>query len=244
MKLKMKRTFDEISDEEWENLPHTFDPSRILKKPETTHHHRPQPPPPPIESFAFRPNPKKPQPSPPPSPQTDDDPDFAEISNYCSLEDDDANVDTSAAAPANNRGRRFVVDDDEEVEEEDEDVVEVFDVKSTDDDDEIEEVEFKEEEEEDVVSKALQKCAKISSELKKELFGSSLASCEHYSQVEASSNRIVTQVLFGILLLSLLVPRFVYTLDLSWFLLYKRTWNMLELGFIKQRCYVISARIR
>ncbi|PPD99415.1 hypothetical protein GOBAR_DD03557 [Gossypium barbadense] len=37
------------------------------------------------------------------------------------------------------------------------------------------------------------KCAKISAELRKELYGSSGASCERYAEVEASSVRIVTQ---------------------------------------------------
>lgn len=62
---------------------------------------------------------------------------------------------------------------------------EVFDVESSE---EIEELQ-----EDDVVGKALQKCAKISTELRKELYGSSAASCERYAEVEASSVRIVTQ---------------------------------------------------
>ncbi|KAK4757931.1 hypothetical protein SAY87_019232 [Trapa incisa] len=45
----------------------------------------------------------------------------------------------------------------------------------------------------DVVGKALQKCSKISMDLKDALYGSSFASCDRYSEVEASSNRIVNQ---------------------------------------------------
>ncbi|OWM77232.1 protein CHROMATIN REMODELING 19 isoform X2 [Punica granatum] len=45
----------------------------------------------------------------------------------------------------------------------------------------------------DLVGNALQKCGKISCDLKKVLYGSSFASCDHYSEVEASSNRIVNQ---------------------------------------------------
>lgn len=48
----------------------------------------------------------------------------------------------------------------------------------------------------DVVGKALQKCSKISMDLKEALYGSSFASCDRYSEVEASSNRIVNQVRF------------------------------------------------
>ncbi|TYG90384.1 hypothetical protein ES288_A12G177500v1 [Gossypium darwinii] len=53
--------------------------------------------------------------------------------------------------------------------------------------------EIEELQEDDVVGKALQKCAKISTELRKELYGSSAASCERYAEVEASSVRIVIQ---------------------------------------------------
>lgn len=160
----MKRVFEEISDDEWEN--HSFKPSRVLNKSETL--------PPPIESFAYRSSSK------------------VEVSDHSSddcveikenLEDDDAEVELVRPA---NRGRRFVVDD----EESDEDSPEVCEVKSTSEEEEEEDVD-----EDDVVGKALQKCAKISAELKRELYGSSGTTCEQYSEVEASSVRIVTQVL-------------------------------------------------
>lgn len=54
-------------------------------------------------------------------------------------------------------------------------------------------MEEEEEEEDDVVGKALHKCAKISTELKRELYGSSRTACDRYAEVEASSVRIVTQ---------------------------------------------------
>ncbi|GLT52878.1 hypothetical protein SLA2020_261900 [Shorea laevis] len=128
-----------------------------------------QPPPPPaIESFAYASS--KPQP---------------EVT--LNLEDDD--VEAEAARPAANRGRRFVVDDDES----DGDFKEVYEVKSSDEEEEEEVEEEEEEEEEDVVGKALHKCAKISTELKRELYGSSRTACDRYAEVEASSVRIVTQ---------------------------------------------------
>lgn len=88
-------------------------------------------------------------------------------------------------------GRRFVIEDEEASEEEEEE-------------DEVEEVSSSEEDEggeggdgdEDVVGKALQKCAKISADLRKELYGSSsgVTTCDRYSEVESSTVRIVTQV--------------------------------------------------
>ncbi|KAK9115698.1 hypothetical protein Sjap_014645 [Stephania japonica] len=176
----MKRFIEEISDDEWEN--HSFKPSRVLKREPT-----PSPPPPAIESFSYRPskreNSKK------------IDVDFVEIED--SLEDDDV-VDVAEArkSTGNSRSRRFVFDD-----ESDEDFEEVSEVRSkayVDDTELIEfdedlEVEVEEVEEDDVVGKALQKCAKISAELKKEIYGSSTASFDRYAAVDASSVRIVTQ---------------------------------------------------
>lgn len=52
-------------------------------------------------------------------------------------------------------------------------------------------------EDDDLVGKALQKCAKISAELKRDLYGTGLTSCDRYAEVEISSVRIVTQVLFS-----------------------------------------------
>ena len=162
----MKRDFTEISDEEWEN--HSFKLSRGLKKSEGV--------PPPIESFSYRPD--NPQASVEDISDGSSD-DCVEIKE--DLEDDDAEA---VAAPVS-RGRRFVVDEDS-----DEDFAEVVEVKSGTEEEE-EEVE-----EDDVVGKALQKCAKISAELRRELYGSSVTACDRYAEVESSSVRIVTQVLF------------------------------------------------
>ncbi|KAK3040159.1 hypothetical protein RJ639_028409 [Escallonia herrerae] len=147
----MKRVFDEISDKEWSN--HNFKPSRAL--------------PPPIESFACTSTSPKPP---------DSDSDCVEIvpnlkQHYPeNLEDDDV-----GEAPVQvNRGRRFVVHDNEDEESGDEGLVEVIEVKSEeesdwggfeDDDDVLEK--------DDILGKALQKCGKISAELRKELYGSS-----------------------------------------------------------------------
>lgn len=168
----MKRVLDESSDEEWEN--HSFKPSRVSKK---------SPNPPPIGSFSFNSQPHTNY-----SGQISDD--CVEIQQLeddgvSNLEDDDFEAE-DVARPVN-RARRFVVDEDEE---DDENACsdEVFDVESSE--------EMEELQEDDVVGKALQKCAKISTELRKELYGSSAASCERYAEVEASSVRIVTQVYF------------------------------------------------
>lgn len=180
----MKRVFDEISDEEWEN--HSFKPSRILGASSTSKFTTP-----PIESFAF-------------NSRSDDH--FVDLTDDREdegfelqaedLEDHDA--DDVTAGRSVGRGRRFVVDDDED------EAAEVVEVKSDEDEEEPmlfdvgeedEEFEEVEEEEEDVVGKALQKCAKISAELRKELYGSSSASAnfDRYSEVDSSSVRIVTQ---------------------------------------------------
>lgn len=200
----MKRAFDELTEEDWGDLSSSFKPSRVLRRPPS--------PPPPIESFAFRGKSGEPR---SPSSSGRGVGDRVEISSSDNLEDDDVELVDSVAPPAASRGRRFVVDDDdeEEVEEEeagmgskvesDGDLVDVYDISSAEDEkeEEVEVEELGEEEDaledDDVVGKALQKCAKISSDLKKALYGSSVASCEHYSEVEASSNRIVTQVLFA-----------------------------------------------
>ncbi|KAK3028628.1 hypothetical protein RJ639_038401 [Escallonia herrerae] len=147
----MKRVFDEISDKEWST--HNFKPSLPL--------------PPPIESFACTSTSPKPP---------DSDSDCVEvvpnlIQHYPeNLEDDDV-----GEAPVQvNRGRRFVVDDNEDEESGDEGLVEVIEVKSEeesdwggfeDDDDVLEK--------DDILGKGLQKCGKISAELRKELYGSS-----------------------------------------------------------------------
>ncbi|MBA0862859.1 hypothetical protein Goshw_013772 [Gossypium schwendimanii] len=165
----MKRVLDESSDDGWEN--HSFKPSRVSKK---------SPNPPPIKSFSFDSQSHTNY-----SSQSSDD--CVEIQQLeddgvSNLEDDD--VEAEDVARPVNRVRRFVVDDDEE-DNENACSDEVFDVESSE--------EMEELQEDDVVGKALQKCAKISTELRKELYGSSAASCERYAEVEASSVRIVTQ---------------------------------------------------
>lgn len=184
----MKREFYEISDDEWENHNNSFKPSRVLKAPRVSSS------PPPIESFAY--GSRNPEVS---DNDTDDDDDCVEITpnsagfrqnNLDELEDED--VDNPAAAPVPNRGRRFIIDDDDD-DVSDREVAEMYDIESTEEEEE-EDVK-KGKDEGDVVGRALHKCAKISTELKKELFGSSRTACERYSEVESSSVKIVTQVL-------------------------------------------------
>ena len=184
----MKRVFDEISDDEWSN--HSFKPSRVFSKPQT------QPPiPPPIESFAYQ----------PPSLYISDDSGddcvvvMESSKNFKeSLEDDDVEVEGVKSSTVMSRGRRFVVDDEDE--ESEKELTEVCDVRSTSEEEEEEEEEEDDrEDEDDVVGMALRKCAKLSAELKRELYGSSVSACERYSEVESSSVRIVTQVLLNLL---------------------------------------------
>lgn len=164
----MKRDFEEISDEEWEQ--HSFQPSRVFGQ---------KPNPRPIESFAFKSQPRTDY-----SDHSSDD--CVEISHNplklddSNLEDDDAEAE-EVMPVANRSSRRFVVEDDED----DCTVADVYEVKSSE-----EEVEF---EDDDVVGQALQKCAKISADLRRELYGGSVTSCERYAEVEASSVKIVTQ---------------------------------------------------
>lgn len=164
----MKRVFEEISDDEWED--HDFNLSRILKREKS---------PPSIESFAYQPAPR----------QNFDRNGGNFIQIQEDLEDEDA-AEVTEVPPPGNRARRFVVEDS------DEDLPEVFEIRSDEDDletavgvDELED----DVDEEDVVGKALQKCARISASLRKELYGSSAPSCDRYAEVEASSARIVTQ---------------------------------------------------
>lgn len=164
----MKRVFEEISDEEWED--HDFNLSRILKKEKS---------PPPIESFAYQ----------RPSRQNSDQNGGRFIQIDEDLEDDD--VEVTEVTPPANRARRFVVEDS------DDDLPQVFEIRS--DEEDVDEVaravdEYEDEaDEEDVVGKALQKCARISASLRRELYGSSARSCDRYAEVETSSARIVTQ---------------------------------------------------
>ncbi|KAG6757565.1 hypothetical protein POTOM_037881 [Populus tomentosa] len=185
----MKRDFDEISDDEWAN--HSFKPSRILTTTQNGKHksnssssasfH------PPLESFAF----KKPQQN-SFSSVVDD---CVQVTEHFNLEDDEEEEEETTRPSAVNRGRRFVVDDDDEDEEVEErerggDLAEVYDIKSSDEEWEEEGLAV---EDDDLVGKALQKCSKISVELKRELYGSGVTSCDRYAEVEASSVKIVTQ---------------------------------------------------
>ncbi|KAL0920289.1 hypothetical protein M5K25_009414 [Dendrobium thyrsiflorum] len=184
----MRRAFDEISDEEWET--HSFNPSKVLKKGRTSS-------PPSIESFAYRPQQNA----------------FLHqngigSTNVVNLEDDDEDEDDEVGkrnglpatrATRNSRGRRYVVDEDSDPDGWD-DVIEVRSVEKEDDEEfsfgseeEEEEEEKWEDKEFDVVGKALHKCSKISVDLRRELYGSSVSACDRYAEVEASSIRIVTQ---------------------------------------------------
>lgn len=183
----MKRDYYEISDDEWPE-DNSFNPSRVLKL------NKPSSLPPPIESFAYSKSNNH---------DTSKPSNFVELVDSSSeeigvgnvtenLEDDDAEIVSTVNQKTTSRGRRrFVVDDEDEDEDEglnsneDEQDIEVFE--------EIDAFE-ESEEDDDVVGKALQKCGKISTELKRELFGTAAAKFDSYAQVEeASSLRIVTQ---------------------------------------------------
>lgn len=203
----MKRDFDEISEEEWQQ--HSFNPSRVLKQPrapKTTTTRTPPPrrqqpnPSPPIESFAYR-RPSK-------AIESDDD---------CVVVEDSGSGESDSDVKIVNGGDDLLLDDEEEEEEEEEEAKVVVvrrarvgrrfviedEEGSEEDEVEVEEVSSSEGEDggggdgdEDVVGMALQKCAKISADLRKELYGSSsgVTTCDRYSEVESSTVRIVTQV--------------------------------------------------
>ncbi|XP_058183492.1 protein CHROMATIN REMODELING 19 [Rhododendron vialii] len=174
----MKRPYVEISDDEWENHS-SFDPSRVLKKPSNP------PPPPPIESFAFRSSSTFQS----VSSSSSDDSLLAQVENFDGnlVDDDLEDDDAEGPPPPTFRGRKFVVDEDSDGDFNEVEVVRV----EEEEEEEIEEMV----EESDVVGKALQNCAKISAELRSELYGSgpAAAAYDRYSEVEASSVRIVTQ---------------------------------------------------
>ncbi|KAL0748861.1 hypothetical protein Bca101_030863 [Brassica carinata] len=202
----MKRDFDEISEEEWQQ--HSFNPSRVLKQPrapKTTTTRTPPPrrqqpnPSPPIESFAYR-RPSK-------AIESDDD---------CVVVEDSGSGESDSDVKIVNGGDDLLLDDEEEEEEEEEEAKVVVvrrarvgrrfviedEEGSEEDEVEVEEVSSSEGEDggggdgdEDVVGMALQKCAKISADLRKELYGSSsgVTTCDRYSEVESSTVRIVTQ---------------------------------------------------
>lgn len=176
----MKRDYYEISDDEWPE-DNSFNPSRVLKL-------KPSDPPPPIESFAY---------SKTINHDTSKSSNFIQVLDSSSeeigvanapenLEDDDAEIDSTMTQTNSRCRRRFVVDDEDEG------------LNSNEEEQDIEISENEEsEEEDDVVGKALQKCGKISMDLKRELFGTAAAKCDSFVEVdEASSLRIVTQVLY------------------------------------------------
>ncbi|KAL3344077.1 hypothetical protein AABB24_023490 [Solanum stoloniferum] len=175
----MKRDYYEISDDEWPE-DNSFNPSRVLK-------HKPSAPPPPIESFAYSNSTNQ---------NTSKSSNFIQVLDSSSeeiglgnasenLEDDDAEIDSTINQTNSRARRRFVVDDEEEGFNSNEEEEEEFELSDNQE---------SEEEEEDVVGKALQKCGKISMELKRELFGTAAAKCDSFVEVEeASSLRIVTQ---------------------------------------------------
>nr|GMC58676.1 protein CHROMATIN REMODELING 19 [Ipomoea batatas] len=198
----MKRSLDyyELSDDDRDE-EHSFQLSRVLKTDSA-------PPPPPIESFAYS--------------KTDtsskrSNSDVIEIGDSSSeeiedkvenLDDDDDDEELKAVNKIRSR-RRFVIADEDEDEDdcdemksakkrrevsgfEDEDEELELELNSEFEDDEEEQEEEKDEI--DVVAKALHKCGKISSDLKRELYGSAGAACDRFSEVEeASSLRMVTQ---------------------------------------------------
>lgn len=173
----MKRDFDEISEEEWSR--YSFNTSRVFKRTQQAE----TPKPPPIETFAFTKSQKREESS------SDDCFEIQNLENT-DLEDDDAVLEDEGVEEVRaNRGRRFVVEDEDDNEDASGGAfggdAQVYEVKSSEDEEELDD--------EDVVGKALQKCAKISADLRRELYGSSVASCERYAEVDSSSVRIVTQ---------------------------------------------------
>ncbi|KAL0296524.1 UNVERIFIED_CONTAM: protein CHROMATIN REMODELING 19 [Sesamum radiatum] len=154
-------------------------------------HTRSQNPPPPIESFAFSKSVHIIE-----SSSSEELGDAAagngkgkgKGNEFEDLEDEDADLEVSNRVATVSRGNRFVIEDDED---EDDD----GDGKVGDFSDHEVWLSEEEAEEEDVVKKALRKCEKISAELKRELYGTSSAACDRYSEVEMGSSaaRIVTQ---------------------------------------------------
>ncbi|KAL3652887.1 Protein CHROMATIN REMODELING 19 [Castilleja foliolosa] len=195
--MKRDRDFIELSDDEWSHHSESFKPSRVLK-PQSTD--QIQNPPPPIESFAYSKTLNNSSSSTSKSVHVIESSSSEELgtaagNEFEDLEDEDVDVEVSKRAGTVNRGNRFVIDDDDEEEDGSGGGGEANDLS----DPEIwlsdEEEEIDVEEEEDVVKRALHKCEKISAELKRELYGTSTAACDRYSEVELGSTaaRIVTQ---------------------------------------------------
>ncbi|VFQ75012.1 unnamed protein product [Cuscuta campestris] len=197
----MKRSLElyELSDDDWPE-EHSFKPSRVLR-PDTAHS------PPPIESFAYsKPNNR----SEPPTIDFIDIDDSASdgVARKSQNLDDDTDEEVGVVNRIRSR-RRFVIADDDDghevkstkkrrevsrfgddEEEEEEMELELYSEFEDDDEEELEE----EKDENDLVVKALHKCGKISSDLKRELYGSANAVCDRFSEVEeVSSLRMVSQ---------------------------------------------------
>lgn len=199
----MKRSYVEISDEEWEH--HTFNPRLVLKR-------KPEPAPPPIESFAYSPKTlaqNGASGSSFPNSINIEDSDDSDFKQEEIKEVEEEQMFKPSRPRRNVTRRRFVM-------EEDSDEHEVFDIRSTGEDgDEVNWAELENEDEDDadvelevltkrksevherevdLVGRALQKCAKISEALRRELYGSATRDCDRYAEIDESSCRIVTQV--------------------------------------------------
>jgi SWI/SNF-related matrix-associated actin-dependent regulator 1 of chromatin subfamily A len=117
------------------------------------------------------------------------------------LADDDFDYQDPRPPQQRPSGRRFVIGDDDDSDvpvavDDDDDGVNWSELEKEDRDEGYngERSVNVEEPEGDVVGMALRKCSRISSDLRKELFGSSARDCESYAEIDASTCRIVTQV--------------------------------------------------
>ncbi|XP_010554358.1 PREDICTED: protein CHROMATIN REMODELING 19 [Tarenaya hassleriana] len=188
----MKRDFDEISENEWSR--YSFNPSRVLKRPRTPNRTRPANPPPPIESFSFKRSAVEEENSSGDCVEVqnlgDSDSEVKNAKREDFLLEDEEEEELEVVTRAGRAARRFVVEDEELSDDGFDNEIEL-----NSSEDEGEGGDKDEEGEDDVVGKALQKCAKISADLRKELYGSSsgTTTCERYSEVESSTVRIVTQ---------------------------------------------------
>uniref|UniRef100_A0A0E0DH97 Helicase ATP-binding domain-containing protein n=1 Tax=Oryza meridionalis TaxID=40149 RepID=A0A0E0DH97_9ORYZ len=132
--------------------------------------------------------------------------DLSEEDDDLELADDDFDhPDPRPTRPRRATARRFVIKDDDDsdgdvgasevdgVEAEEDDGVNWSELENEDDEDGDYGETKAEAEEGDVVGKALRKCARISADLRQELYGSSTRNCESYAEIDDSSVRIVTQ---------------------------------------------------
>uniref|UniRef100_A0A0E0PCR6 Helicase ATP-binding domain-containing protein n=1 Tax=Oryza rufipogon TaxID=4529 RepID=A0A0E0PCR6_ORYRU len=132
--------------------------------------------------------------------------DLSEEDDDLELADDDFDhPDPRPTRPRRATARRFVIKDDDDsdgdvgasevdgVEAEEDDGVNWSELENEDDEDGDYGETKVEVEEGDVVGKALRKCARISADLRQELYGSSTRNCESYAEIDDSSVRIVTQ---------------------------------------------------